>query len=699
MHARLTRTGAAVAVMAALSLLFFALAPGAAAHVDSPDVTAQHAFIGDPLFGLDTSAGKLFGIEEDERTAMASTTKLMTLDVTLHAVEDGVVSLNDQVTVDAFAASLEPPNSVMADINNVTLEPAEVVSLETLIRGMMYPSGNDASWAIAFHVAQAYGDDTNGDSVIDGNDFVERMNQHAAAIGLVDTHFTSANGWDDPTNANPDPSDLNHYTTARELSMTIHHGLESHPHFTEVIGFQGTYTDTSQGPNGTKTYTWNWGNNYPGWEGAKGGGTQNCNQVPNGYCWSTSAKRIGRRVVASFMQGTGSIANGMFDYGFGQIFHPDARGASSSAGATDLHDTACFSSSRCVSAVLPSSGDVKLVSWGPDLDNSSVAILDQESLPGSALPPKKGNGQGPSGDVAVTRLSSGPIILANRKGASVELSRWSMDGSGELSLESSNVKLGPATEMALQPVYGDMFLSAVADPDGELVLKSWRLDGSSVAHLDTYRDESRNYSEVSVAGPVSTDTFNGHRAVTAAVSSGDLVHDVWSVDATTGEIGLLGELFESGNRDRPEISPFFVNTTSPGELFPPVYYATAVRSGGVATARFYRINATGSPVLAETWSTDAAEDVDVAPLGVGGVMYALRKADGSVELRALDARRNANNTISADQLSQHEAPSAGSLELVRLPTTHAEGDYVTAATEPLGEALHLRGYRSGDRPY
>jgi serine-type D-Ala-D-Ala carboxypeptidase (penicillin-binding protein 5/6) len=695
MHAR----SLTVALTTVLGLLVFAFPPGATAHVDDPVVTAQHAFIGDPLFGLGTSAGKLFGIAEDERTAMASTTKLMTLDLTLHAVEAGVVSLNDQVTVDGFAAGLEPPNSVMADTNNVTLEPGEVVSLETLIRGMMYPSGNDAAWAIAYHVAQAYGNDTNGDAVIDGNDFVERMNQHAAAIGLVDTHFTSANGWDDPTNANPAPASLNHYTTARELSMIIDHGLNSHPHFTEVIGFQGTYTDTSQGPNGTKTYTWNWGNSYPGWEGAKGGGTQNCNQVPNGYCWSTSARRIGRRVVASFMQGTGSIANGMFDYGFGQIFHPDARGASSSVGATSKQDTACFSSSRCVSAVLPKSGDVKLVSWAPDIDSSSIATLEEKSLPGSALPPKQGNGQGPSGDVAVARLSSGPIVLANRKGASVELSRWSIDGAGALSLVASNVKLGPATAMALQPVYADIFLSAVINPDGALVLKSWRLDGSSVSELDSYRDESRIYSELSVAGPLTTDAFNGHRAVTAAVSSGDLVHDVWAVDSTSGEISLLGELFEGGNRDRPAISPFFVNRTSPGELFPPVYYATAVRSGGVATLRFYRINATGTPVLEEAWSTDAADEVGVAPLGIGGVMYALRKADGSVELNALDARRNADDTISADQVSQHHAPNAGSLELVRLPTMHAEGDYVTAATEPLSAALHLRGYRSGDRPY
>ena len=89
----------------AVCATFFALVPAASAHVDSPTVTAQHAFIGDPLFGLDTPEGSLFGILPDERTAMASTTKLMTLDVALHAVDDGVVGLYDQVTVDAFAAS------------------------------------------------------------------------------------------------------------------------------------------------------------------------------------------------------------------------------------------------------------------------------------------------------------------------------------------------------------------------------------------------------------------------------------------------------------------------------------------------------------------------------------------------------------------------------------------------------------------
>ncbi len=682
-----------IAAAIALSLPFFGLVPTAAAHVDLPTVTALHAFIGDPLFGLDTTEGSLFGILQDERTAMASTTKLMTLDLTLHAINDGAVSLNDQVSVDAYAASLEPPNSVMADIDDVTLEPGEVVSLETLIRGMMYPSGNDAAWAIAYYVAQAY-----LGSGADGSDFVAMMNQHALDIGLVDTHFTSPNGWDDPIDPNPDPADLNHYTTAQELSEIIDHGLAD-PYFGEVIGFQETYTDTSQGPNGPKTYMWSWGFNYPGWEGHKGGATQNCNGSNSG-CVAMSAKRIGRRIVLAFMQGTFGEEPGMFDYGFGRIFHPDARGSSTFVGSAEEFDLDCISSSRCVSAALPASGSVEVVSWSPDVDSSAIFVLDEEPLPGSALPPKQGQGQGPGGDVWITHLLSGPIVVANRKGSSVELSRWSTDRGGALSLLASDIKAGPATTMDLQAVSGDMFLTAMTNPDGVLVLTSWQLDGTGFVSLDTYRDESRVYSEVAMAGPLTTDVFAGHRAVTAAIAGGALVHDVWAVDQTSGEISLLGELFQSGNRDNVEITPFYVNTTFEGELFPPVYYVTAFRSSGNMAMRFYRIDASGDPVNAGVASTGIQiDDVGVAPLGIGGVMSALHSADGTAQLIAWDALRNEDDTISPDQISRHTAPDARSLDLARVPSTHADGDYVTGVTDPLSGALRLRGYRSGDRPY
>ena len=254
--------------------------------------------------------------------------------------------------------------------------------------------------------------------------------------------------------------------------------------------------------------------------------------------------------------------------------------------------------------------------------------------------------------------------------------------------------------MDLQAVYGDMFLTAITDPEGDLVVKSWQLDGSDVVNLDTYRDESRVYSEVAMAGPLTTDVFTGHRAMTAAIAPGALVHDVWGVDAVTGAITRLGELVQAGARDRVEISPFYVNTTFDGELFPPAYYATAFRANGNLGLRFYRIAGSGDPVDEGFQSTSFPIDrAGVAPLGTAGVMSALHAADGTVRLIAWDARRNADNSISPDQISQHTALGAGSFDFVRVPSTHAEGDYVTAVTDvPSGE-LRLRAYRSGDRPY
>jgi hypothetical protein len=103
----------------------------------------------------------------------------------------------------------------------------------------------------------------------------------------------------------------------------------------------------------------------------------------------------------------------------------------------------------------------------------------------------------------------------------------------------------------------------------------------------------------------------------------------------------------------------------------------------------------GSPRL----SPFPIDKAGVAPLGTAGVMPALHAADGTVQLIAWDARRNANNSISPDQISQHTALDAGSLDFAPVPSTHAEGDYVTAVTDVLSGELRLRAYRSGDRPY
>lgn len=686
----------ATVAAAALGVPFFGLVTPAAAHVDDPTLTALHAFVGDPLMGLDTPEGTLLGVVPDERTAQASTTKLTTLHLTVLALEEGVVHLDDQVTINATEAGIG--GSSMNDVNGVALEEGEVVSLETLIRGMMYPSGNNAAWAIARHVAEGY-----LGSGATAQDFVAMMNQHVASDGLVDTHYTNPNGFDDPwqQGVTPAPNEFNHYTTARELAKLMAHAIQDE-YFQEVVGFQAMYTDTTTGaPSGTKTYSWNWGFNYPGWEGAKGGGTQNCNG-PNNGCMAMSAERIGRRVVLAFMQGQPwNEEAGLFDYGFAKIFHPDPRGTSVSAGSAEKHDVSCLDDGRAVSAVLPAQGNVRLVSWDPDVDASSIAKLAEATLPKSG---NNGQGNGPDGDVAVTELPSGGLILASRKGSSVDLSRWAIAGDGTPTLLESDVKTGPATSMALEPVAADTFLTAFTDPDGALVVKSWRVEPGGIAQLDTYRDESRAYTKVAIAGPLNTDVYSGHRAATAAVAGGDLVHHTWTVDPSSGAVTRLGELFEDKSTSNVAIAPLPVETVFEGELFPPVYYATAYwNDGGNAVVRFYRIDPTGMPVMegATNVSATGAYDVRVASLGVSGVIHTARDddGDGEVELTVYEAARQADNSIAPDRIAQHSAPETMAPDLCRVPSTHASGDYVVASTSGAGGDLRLRAYRSGDRPY
>lgn len=670
------RFRAIVTVAAALALCvpLTVMPSSAVAHVDNPTLTALHAFVGDTLWGLDTAEGTLLGVDPDSQTAMASTTKIMTLHLAIIALQNNIVGLNDQVTVSAVAAGIG--GSTMQDINGVNLEPGEVVSLELLIRGMMYPSGNDAAWAIAEHVAQGY-----FGPAADSDEFVTMMNQRAAALGLVDTQFANPNGFDDP----------NHYTTARELAELWDVAADD-DYFLEVTGFQGMWSGVSQGPNGPKTYQWTWGFGYPGWEGAKGGGTPNCNG-PNNGCMIMSARRLGRQAVVSFMQGQPWTEEpGLFDFAFGTIFHPDPHGVGAAWGQAVAQDVDCLPGGRTVSSVV--SDGARLVVWNADVDNSAISELGSGLIPGSDKNP-------PLNGTAVARLGSGDVIAAFQKGQVAELSRWEIAQNGTPLLLSEGFHSGPTDEVLLQPVYSDMFLTVSRHPDGSLFLKSWRLEpDGGLKHLRNYNDDSREYEDIAVSGPQATDVFNGHRAITTARDGNDhLVHQVWAVDPQNGEISELGELDENLERNALSIAPVAVDPVFDGELFPPTYYATGGQlPNGQATVRYYRIAGSGNPVHEGTSLTSwAIAETRVAPLGQSGVFGALRR-NGIVTLAVWEARRQPNNDIVPDLISEHEAPEASSLELCRLGTTHSEGDYVTGTTDAGGQ-LRLRAYRSGDRPY
>ena len=122
----------------------------------------------------------------NERLAMASTTKIMTALVTLENCDD----LQTKVNVDDRAVGIEG--------TSIYLRKGEVLTVEELLYGLILPSGNDASMALAYFIGK-------------GNleDFVKLMNEKAENLGLKNTHFANPHGLD--------ASD--HYTSAYDLAV------------------------------------------------------------------------------------------------------------------------------------------------------------------------------------------------------------------------------------------------------------------------------------------------------------------------------------------------------------------------------------------------------------------------------------------------------------------------------------------------
>lgn len=125
----------------------------------------------------------------DKRVEPASLTKLMTVYVTLYELSKNNIKLEDQVKISEKAWRMKG--------SRMFIEVNSWVSINELLHGVIIQSGNDASVALAEHIA---GSETA---------FSDLMNQHAINLGMHDTHFVNSTGW---------PNE-NHYTTAKDLAI------------------------------------------------------------------------------------------------------------------------------------------------------------------------------------------------------------------------------------------------------------------------------------------------------------------------------------------------------------------------------------------------------------------------------------------------------------------------------------------------
>jgi hypothetical protein len=611
----------------------------------------------------------------------------------------------------------------------------EKVQFGDLLRGMMYPSGNDAAIAVAEHVAQGkFG--PSGTYA----DFVDEMNTRAAAIGLTHTHFTNPAGLDCFF------GDCTHHTTAREMAKWFTHAI-GNDYYQQIVGFVGTYTFSTVLPGGgTKNYALGFpffsGGVYPGFEGGKGGGTSGCNG-PNNGCMVMSAVRNGRRIVLAFMQGVPWVEETpLFDYGFSVLFHTDFLGQGPAWHAIQDSALECTTGSRAVSAALRFGHPVKLIVWGADGDTGDIVKLAESpelirgppfliNRTGSAPRPgalgdaeqplgRGGPGPGPVPDppgigksnkpvirqVALAQLAGGVFITAVRTGGSVELTRWRVAADNTVTKVSGGHMTGPATSVALQPVFSDTVLLAMKAPNGTLVMQTWSLAGRVANGLfleDTYYDAQFAYKEVSLTGPGlgKVDPFNGHRAFSiASTLNMKNVQQTWGVDAS-GTISLMAQYFYGSTAAGLATSPAFVEPLDDGDLFPPSFYAHAYRSENQLHIRFSVLDDQGSPLPA-SGGLDLPEDLTnlrLEPFGSSGLLIVGRQADGSSRFLVIETRRSNANTIKPYVIAEHTSLTGTDFEVCRQFTTHAEGDFLVARRMTTSNELRVSAYRVGDRPF
>lgn len=287
------KTGLAALVTALLLLPGIAQADELPMKAEAPiTLTSPSAIL------CEASTGQvIFEKNADERRPVASVNKVMTILLTLEAVDEGRVSLDDQVTVSPRAASMGGSQAF--------LDAGERYKLSELLKTVIVASANDSAVALAEHLAGTE------------ESFVRLMNTRAEELGLTNTHYANCTGL---------PAQ-EHYTTARDVAK-LSAQLDLHPIY---YRYSTIWMDEIKHRGGRVTSLTNTNRLirfYPGCDGYKTGSTNEAR-----YCVSATAKKEGMRLIAVVLgtpagQTRFDEARAMLEYGFAnvQLVTPIAQG-------------------------------------------------------------------------------------------------------------------------------------------------------------------------------------------------------------------------------------------------------------------------------------------------------------------------------------------------------------------------------------
>lgn len=225
----------------------------------------------------------LYAKGEHERRPPASVTKVMTMLLIAEAVDAGEITLEDEVTASAEAASMGG--------SQVWLEEGERMTVSDMLKCIAVVSANDCAVAMAEYISGSE------------EAFVRRMNERAQELGLADTHFTNCTGLFD---------DEEHYTSAYDIALMsrelmLHEWIKD---YTTI--WMDSIREGEFGLSNTNKLV----RRYSGCTGLKTGFTSEAM-----YCLSATAEREGVEFIAVIMHADtidsrNSDASALLDYGF-----------------------------------------------------------------------------------------------------------------------------------------------------------------------------------------------------------------------------------------------------------------------------------------------------------------------------------------------------------------------------------------------
>lgn len=243
---------------------------------DPPKIAANSYLL------MDFHSGRiLVEHQAQEKFEPASITKIMTTLVAYRELENGGIGLNDNVNVSEKAWKMGG--------SRMFIEPRKVVTVEQLLKGIAIQSGNDASVALAEHIA--------GSEEV----FANYMNKYAAELGLQDTQFINSTGW---------PAE-GHLTTARDVAEMSRALIGVYPqYYSDYAVREYTYNSITQ--SNRNSLLWK----DESIDGVKTGHTEAA-----GYCLVASAERDSMRLISVILGAESEAARAresqkLLNYGF-----------------------------------------------------------------------------------------------------------------------------------------------------------------------------------------------------------------------------------------------------------------------------------------------------------------------------------------------------------------------------------------------